>query len=101
MNIPVNPQDLLFALAPVLIAMLTRPTWSSHAKFATALGVCFLAGLAQVMLTGEGGLSNLSLTCGKAFTLTMTVYAGFFKPLWPQALNFLETRVNGGSGGRQ
>jgi len=99
MNILITPQDLLFALAPAAIAMLTRPTWSSHAKFVTALAVCFLAGLAQVMLTGEGDLSNLPLACGKAFTLAMTVYAGVFKALWPQALNFLETRVNGGPGG--
>jgi len=98
MNIPLNPQDLLFALAPAVIAAITRPTWSSHAKFVTALAVCFLAGLAQVVLTGEGGLANLPQACIKAFTLTITVYAGVLKPLWPQALNYLETQVNGGPG---
>ena len=98
MNIPLNPQDLLFALAPAVIAMITRPTWSGNAKFATALAVCFLAALAQVLFLGQGDLSNLPLALIKAFGVTMTVYAGILKPLWPQALNYLETQINGGSG---
>lgn len=99
MNIAVNPQDLLFALAPAAIAIITRPGWSAQAKFVTALGVCLLASLGQVLLTGQGDLAHLPLAFGKAFSVTMTVYAGILKPLWPQALAYLENRVNAGPGG--
>lgn len=99
MNISVNPQDLLFALAPVIIAMITRPAWSSGAKFLAALVVCFGAALAQVFFLGQGDLAHLPLACGKAFGICMTIYAGILKPLLPKSLEFLETQINPGPNG--
>jgi hypothetical protein len=94
MNIPLNPHDLLFLLAPGAIAILTRPAWSANRKFLVALGICALAAAAEVLLSGQG----LALASLKAFGLTMTAYSGFWKPLLPTELKYLETQVNAGPG---
>ena len=96
MQIPVDLPDLLFLLAPALIALLTRPAWCSEAKFLTAFGVCFIAALAQVILTGQGEPIHLGVALGKALGLTLIFYAGVWKAFLPKALTFLENRGNVG-----
>lgn len=97
MQIPVNPQDLLFLLAPALIAVLRRPAWSATAAFLLAVGVCGLAALAEVLLTGQTDATRIGVILGKAFVLTMTAYSGVWKPFLPKELSFLENQVNAGA----
>jgi len=101
LNISLNPHDLLFLLAPGLIAILTRPAWSGYAKFLLAVAVCFAAALLEILITGQAGAASLGLALGKAFGLTMTAYAGVWKILLPVELKALETQVNVGPGAGQ
>jgi len=100
MNIPLNlPQDLLFGLAPAIIAMITRPTWPAAAKFLLAIGVCFLAAFLEVIITGQAQAVQIGAALGKAFLLTMTAYAALWKAFLPKQLAYLETQINPGPEG--
>ncbi len=99
MNIPVNIHDLLFILVPAGIAAISRPTWSANAKLVLTVVACFLAALAEVILTGQAQVAQMGVVLSKAFFLTMTAYAAFWKGLAPQWLDYLETQVNPGPGG--
>ena len=99
MNVPINPQDLVFGLAPLVIAGLVRPYWAPWAKFLAALAVCAAAAVLQTALAGQFDFHSLGAAAAKIFLLVMTTYAVIWKKFQPASdlLDAIEKNINGGS----
>lgn len=73
-------------LLPVLIAAVTRATWSSKVKVAASVGIAILAGL--INWVTQNGLnsfnvhdgSTLFITIGGIIILSATAYTAIWKP---------------------
>lgn len=98
MNIPFNPQDLFFGLAPLVIAALVRPDWGPWLKFLTALAVCVVAAVLQTYFGGQLDFHSLGGAATKIFLVVMTTYGVFWKKFQPASdlLDFVEQKINGG-----
>lgn len=98
MNLTLNPQDLLFGLAPLIIAALVRPDWNAWLKFATALVVCLAAAILQTAFLGQFDFHSLGNTAAKVFLLVMTTYQVIWKKFQPAStlLDWVERNINGG-----
>ncbi|HAY20914.1 MAG TPA: hypothetical protein DCY27_01850 [Desulfobacterales bacterium] len=85
--------DLIFLVLPGIISIIVKPHWSGPAKFVVALGVCFAAAMAELILTRTCTLSNFPELLGKGVVLTMASYATIWKA-WKVG-DKLEEKVNG------
>ena len=90
-----NYRDLLLLALPGIISAINRPYWSGPVKFLVAVGICFLASLVELLLTGGGSLSDLPGAFGKAFALCMMSYATIWKA-WRIA-DKVEEKINPGN----
>jgi hypothetical protein len=98
MNLTLNPQDLLFGLAPLIIAAAVRPDWNAWLKFATAVLVCAICAILQTAFLGQFDFHSLGATGAKIFLLVMTTYQVIWKKFQPAStlLDWVEHNLNGG-----
>jgi hypothetical protein len=85
--------DVILLFLPGLIAMINKPAWPGAAKFAVALGVCFVAALAELLLTGACTLSDFPGTMAKVSVLVFGSYAALWKRF--EISDKIESGVNG------
>jgi len=85
--------DLILLVIPGLIAIINKPGWPGAAKFMVALGVCFMAALVEVLLTGGCSLSDLPGMMVKVSALVFGSYAALWKRF--ELSDKLEERING------
>jgi hypothetical protein len=87
--------DLIFLALPGVISIIVQPDWPGAKKFLTAIVVCFVAAMIELVLAGTCTLGNLPELFGKALVLCMASYATIWKA-WG-ASDKIESGVNSGS----
>ena len=85
--------DLIFLALPGIISIIVKPHWSAMAKFLTAMAVCLVAAMAELILTQTCTMSNFPELLGKAVVLTMASYATIWKA-W-RVSDKVEETING------
>ena len=85
--------DIILLFLPGLIAILCKPSWPGPAKFAVALGVCFVAAMVELWLAGEGTFTDFPGIMAKVSALVFGSYATIWKA-WKVG-DKVEAGVNG------
>jgi hypothetical protein len=84
--------DIFLMLIPVLISIITKPSWPGNLKYGVTIGICLLASIAEFYLSGSVQ-GTFWQSFAKSFLVIFATYAGIWKP--SGVADKVESQLNG------